>query len=207
MQYLGTEYGGWLVDLDLIPERSTIVSAGIGEDISFDLELIRQKRCNVIGIDPTPKSHLFIEKQSVLTNFLLIKKALDSECGKEIEMYKNSNPNHVSESILSSHSSVKKGDSYLAKTVSLQTIFEQYDDISLIKMDIEGSEYNVLNNLKSLPNTVKQMCIEFHHFCTNHSMDDTHKVVSILKDLGFKKHYMNNINSPHPWAELTFVRE
>ena len=44
MQYLGTEYGGWLVDLDLIPERSTIVSAGIGEDISFDLELIRQKR-------------------------------------------------------------------------------------------------------------------------------------------------------------------
>ena len=48
MQYLGTEYGGWLVDLDLIPERSTIVSAGIGEDISFDLELIRQKRCNVI---------------------------------------------------------------------------------------------------------------------------------------------------------------
>ena len=108
MKYLGTEYGGWLVDLSLIPERSTIISAGIGEDISFDLELIKQRRCNIIGVDPTPKSHLFIEKQNTLTNFLLVKKALDSESGKKIKMYKNSNPNHVSESILPSHFSVKR---------------------------------------------------------------------------------------------------
>jgi FkbM family methyltransferase len=207
MEYLGTEYGGWLVDLDLIPERSTIVSAGIGEDISFDLELIKQKRCNIIGVDPTPKSHSFIERQNMLTNFLLVKKALDSESDKEIKMYKNSNPNHVSESILPSHFSVKKGESYLAKTISLQNIFEKYDDISLIKMDIEGSEYNVLNSLETIPASVKQMCIEFHHFCTDHNMDDTHKVISLLKDFGFKKHYMNNIHSSHPWAELTFVRE
>ena len=207
MKYLGTEYGGWLVDLSLIPERSTIISAGIGEDISFDLELIKKRRCNIIGVDPTPKSHLFIEKQNTLTNFLLVKKALDSESGKKIKMYKNSNPNHVSESILPSHFSVKESESYHAKTICLQDMFNKYDDVSLIKMDIEGSEYDVLNNLKDIPNSVKQMCIEFHHFCTNYHISDTHNIINLLNKLGFKKYYKNNVNSPHPLAELTFVRD
>jgi FkbM family methyltransferase len=206
MQYLGTEYGGWLVDLNLIPERSTIISAGIGEDISFDLELIDKKRCNIIGIDPTVKSHRFIEGQKTLTNFLLLKKALDSESGKQITMYKNSNPTHVSESILSNHSSVKKEESYLAETVSLQEIFKIYDDISLIKMDIEGSEYNVLNNLKNIPDSVRQLCIEFHHFCTSYSIEDTNNIISNLKALGFNHYHKNSPHSPYPMAELTFVR-
>jgi hypothetical protein len=38
IELLGTDYGGWLIDLDLIPRGSTIISAGVGEDISFDLE-------------------------------------------------------------------------------------------------------------------------------------------------------------------------
>ena len=40
---VGTQYGGWCIDLDLIPEKSTIISAGVGEDISFDKELIKLK--------------------------------------------------------------------------------------------------------------------------------------------------------------------
>ena len=122
-------------------------------------------------------------------------------------MYKNSNPEHVSESILSSHLSVKKGENYLAETISLRDIFEKFDDISLIKMDIEGSEYDVMDSLASIPKSVKQICIEFHHFCTDYKVEDTHRIIGLLKNFGFKKHYKNKINSPHPLAELTFVRE
>ena len=68
---IGTEYGGWLLNLDLVPRESTIISAGVGEDISFDTFLIDQKDCKVIGIDPTPKSHLFIENYENLHNFYL----------------------------------------------------------------------------------------------------------------------------------------
>ena len=66
---LGTDYGGWIVDLDMIPQGSTVISAGVGEDISFDLELINRYSCRVIGIDPTPKSHKFIQSQEELKNF------------------------------------------------------------------------------------------------------------------------------------------
>ena len=122
-------------------------------------------------------------------------------------MYKNRNPEHVSESILSSHLSVKKGENYLAETISLQDIFEKFDDISLIKMDIEGSEYDVMNSLVSIPESVRQLCIEFHHFCTDYEVGDTHQIIGLLKKFGFNKHYKNNVDSPHPLAELTFIRE
>ena len=204
LEFLGTDYGGWLLDLDLIPENSIVISAGVGEDISFDLELIKRKACHIIGIDPTPKSHRFIENQPQLGNFELIKKALDDSNNNIIEIYKNKNLDHVSESILPHHASVKNFDYYLTETVSLPILFEKYDNVSLVKMDIEGSEYKVLNSLKVVPPSVRQICVEFHHFCSNYSLDDTKRLIEHLKKLGFSKCVQNKKDS---WAELTFIRK
>ena len=144
---VGTEYGGWMIDMDLIPEGSTIVSAGVGEDISFDRVLIKEKKCKVIGIDPTLKSHVFIDNQRDLENYTLIKKALDSAHDDVIRLYKNRIPRHVSESVLTSHHSVSAFESYYTDTINLSSIFKTYSDISVIKMDIEGSEYKVIDAL------------------------------------------------------------
>ena len=111
-QLIGTEYGGWLLDLDWVPENSTIISAGVGEDISFDTYLINNKNCNIIGIDPTLKSHRFIESQEDLQNFVLIKSALTATDNDVITLYKNKNDDHVSESILQNHRSLLPYDSY-----------------------------------------------------------------------------------------------
>ena len=181
----GTQYGGWMVDLNLIPEKSTIISAGVGEDISFDLELMRTKSCRVVGIDPTPKSHVFIENQQNLNNFELIKAALHHTDGEMLEMYRNKRDDHVSESILPDHHSVNDFDSYNAETISLPTLFEKYENISVVKMDIEGAEYDVLQNLSTIPDTVKQLCVEFHHFCTSRQIGDTEDVLDKIRSLGF----------------------
>jgi len=45
-----------MIDPELVPIGGTVISAGVGEDISFDLELIRLRNCTVIGIDPTEKA-------------------------------------------------------------------------------------------------------------------------------------------------------
>jgi len=49
--FLGTEYGGWVVDLDLINENDTIICAGVGEDISFETELINTYQPSFIKMD------------------------------------------------------------------------------------------------------------------------------------------------------------
>ncbi len=202
---IGSDYGGWMINESLIPQNSTIISAGVGEDISFDLYFIKNKKCNIIGIDPTYKSHIFIENYKELQNFHLIKKALTSKPNDVIRIYKNTNTNHVSESILESHSSVKKHDYYLSDTIDLHTLFEMYDNISVVKMDIEGSEYDVMQNVKYIPESVKQFCIEFHHFCTDKTIDDTKNIINIMQTFGF----FNYIEKPSTKLlnEITFWRQ
>ena len=46
---IGTQYGGWALNQELVPEGSCVISAGVGEDISFDLFLIKNKNCRIIG--------------------------------------------------------------------------------------------------------------------------------------------------------------
>ena len=47
---------GFYLNPEFINEKSIIYSFGIGEDISFDLSLIKEFDCNVFGFDFTPKS-------------------------------------------------------------------------------------------------------------------------------------------------------
>tara|TARA_Y100001963_G_scaffold129199_1_gene184221 strand:+ start:478 stop:1104 length:627 start_codon:yes stop_codon:yes gene_type:complete len=205
-QLIGTEYGGWLLDLDWVPENSTIISAGVGEDISFDTYLINNKNCNIIGIDPTLKSHRFIESQEDLQNFVLIKSALTATDNDVITLYKNKNDDHVSESILQNHRSVLPYDSYQSTTISLPSVFAAYDNISVVKMDIEGAEYEVLESLTEIPDSVRQFCVEFHHFCSDKTIEDTKKAMKILDSFGFSK-FAATPRAAAMIDELTFWRE
>ena len=40
LKHIGTEYGGWIVPVNLLGSRSICYCIGCGEDISFDLGLI-----------------------------------------------------------------------------------------------------------------------------------------------------------------------
>lgn len=54
--HLGSEYGGWsFVDEDYL-YNSIIISAGLGEDASFDIEFATKYNAKVIIIDPTPRA-------------------------------------------------------------------------------------------------------------------------------------------------------
>jgi len=201
-ELLGTQYGGWFVDLGLVPENSTVISAGVGEDISFDLELIKNKSCNIVGVDPTEKSARYIRKNPN-DNFKFIQKALYSNSNQKIKMYKNQNPEWVSESVTTTHNMVSDWDCYDAITTNVEDLLKEYNNVSILKMDIEGSEYEVLNNLKEL--SIPQLCVEFHYFCTDYTLEDTKKCIKHLTGLG----YNNFVPKPNSklLAELTFIHD
>ncbi len=54
--HLGTEYGGWTFVDDRNLSGCTIISAGLGEDASFDVEFAARYDANVIIVDPTPRA-------------------------------------------------------------------------------------------------------------------------------------------------------
>ena len=55
-KFLGSYYGGWTFVEDKELYNSTIISAGLGEDASFDIEFASAYNANVIIIDPTPRA-------------------------------------------------------------------------------------------------------------------------------------------------------
>lgn len=63
---LGSEYGGWSLIHSPILSNSTIVSAGLGEDASFDIEIASRYKARVVIIDPTPRA--IAHFQAILSN-------------------------------------------------------------------------------------------------------------------------------------------
>lgn len=149
---IGSNYGGWMIDLDLIPSGSNVISAGLGNDISFDEELIKLKDCTIIGIDPTLLSEKTIKRKKIESkNFIYVKRGL----------YKDDNGFEMSNGNTNGNSMFNVKVKTML-TISLSTIFKHYINISVLKMNIEGAEYPVILNLNEIPK-IKQVCIRFHH--------------------------------------------
>ena len=193
--HLGTEYGGWQVDIDSIHDGDLIIDAGLGEDISFIERLSQIKKVKIVGVDPTIKSHLYVESKN-MTNLSLLKKAIHKKGVEKITMFRNSNPNYVSESYLSDHSSVFSS-SYDIECVSFKELIETYNP-TLIKMDIEGGEYDVLSECIG----VKQVCVEFHHHCIDSkSFKDTIDCINMMESNDYR--IIANRNN----IEFTFLKK
>jgi FkbM family methyltransferase len=181
---LGTQYGGWLIPADCgLSRESVCYLAGAGEDLSFDCEIARRFHCKVRIIDPTPRAVQHFHQLAQATTegrrfpvnnsqtefysitasdlacmtFLAI--GLAGEDG-ELKFYLPRNPAHVSCSTLNLH---KTEDYFTAQCRRLSTVMAQQGDrqVDLIKMDIEGAEYSVIQDMvasRLLPDT---LLIEF----------------------------------------------
>jgi FkbM family methyltransferase len=195
IKYLGTQYGGWVIDLDSIQDGDTVVSGGVGEDISFDEALLCEKKVNIVFVDPTEKSHRFMEGK--MSNHTLLKKAIEKDDVESIKIYKNTNPEYVSESISETHDMVGV-DYHEVETISVKKLIDQYNP-SFIKIDIEGSEYNVLEECIG----IKQVCVEFHHHCmSDKTFTDTFNMVSMMKSNGYEV-----IDDRKNMQEITFLKK
>lgn len=194
IKYLGTTYGGWVIDLDSVNDGDVIIGGGVGEDISFEEELLKHKNVKIIGVDPTEKSNIFLNNKQN-PNIELLRCAIEKDGVDEITLYKNTNPEYVSDSVNKNHNSVGSIE-YRQKCISIKTLIEKYNP-SLIKIDIEGSEYNVYKECIG----VKQVCIEFHHHCiTDKTLEDTLNIIKEFEDNGYK--VIDNRNN----IEMTFLK-
>ena len=181
---IGTEYGGHFVDLGIIPEHSVIIDAGVGEDISFSEELYKLKHVEVVAIDPTYKSYNFMKAKN-LSYVTFLNKAIYKNSEEKIKLYRNANPNWVSDSVYSSHNAVGK-DYYESETISITDLRKLYPNMSLIKFDIEGSEYDVYEQCLGVP----QVCIEFHSFVIrDKTKEDDSRIVDVFQNNGYELIY------------------
>ncbi|NJK52375.1 MAG: FkbM family methyltransferase [Leptolyngbyaceae cyanobacterium SU_3_3] len=140
---VGSEYGGWDVAVDHISPNSVIYSVGVGQDISFDLEMMKRFGVTVHAFDPTPKSIDWVRQQNLSQPFIMHEYGLADFDGT-VAFNPPENSQHVSHTLLSRPSTQTSAITVSVKC--LETIMRElgHDRIDVLKMDIEGAEYQVI---------------------------------------------------------------
>lgn len=165
IKWLGSKYGGFFLDTQLVNSSTILFSFGVGEEISFDLAVANLGVSSIYLFDPTPKSVNYIKSLQLPSNFQFVPIGI-SDRQEYIDFFLPKNDSHVSGSLfLHKNVDIKK-----AIKVELKTLSSIFNDLSvsgtdILKIDIEGSEYKVLKNILHEKIFPSQICVEFHnHF-------------------------------------------
>lgn len=182
-EFVGTDYGGWAIAKNSLTSSDSIYSFGIGEDISFDEGLIARYGCKVHAFDPTPRSLKWLESQKLDARFVTHPYGIYSQ-DKVLEFFEPEKDSHVS---FSAHTP-GRGASVKCPVRTLKNIANElgHSHIALLKMDIEGSEYEVIPSVLSSGVQIGQWLIEFHHRMLPDGVSKTKQSLAQLEAAGFR---------------------
>ncbi len=157
---LGSQYGGWVVPTSLFSSSSVCYCVGVGEDITFDLALIQQFGCQVFAFDPTPRAIEHVNKNAYDNPAFHFQPVGIWSRDELCKFYAPENPQHVSHSVVNLQSTAEY---FEAECKRLSTIMRElgHDRIDLLKLDIEGAEHEVIENLLAEDLRVNVLCAEF----------------------------------------------
>lgn len=176
---IGTVYGGHSVLTEAVPAAPLVYSFGVGEDISFDLEMVRRFDARVYACDPTPRAVKFVEDQAVPENFEF-KAVAVSDKNETLKFHPPVNPTHVSHSIYQKSEELQPIEVPAESVASLMHGWG-HREVNILKMDIEGAEYRVLENMMRTGIKPDQLLVEYHHFFKGAALRRTRDSVEMLQ--------------------------
>ncbi len=191
----------WTLYTKVLNENSIVYSFGVGDDISFDLGLINKFDLQIMAFDPTPKSIDWISSQNLPKQFILHPIGLANYDGKA-KLHPPSNPDHISATMLERNET--KDQAYKVEVKKLKSIMQElgHKSIDLIKMDIEGMEYDVVEDMKLNNILPAQILIEFHHRFSGVGVKKTRDCINNLRQMGYLVCFVSETGE-----EISFIRK
>ena len=197
---LGNPGAAFTICPEKIDENPVVYSFGIGTDISFYVSLIDKYKLNVCAFDPTPRSLKWLEQQELPEKFKYYDYGLASFDGTA-SFFSPGNPDYVSFS-MEKNTSVSS-DSVEAEVFKLNTIMERlgHNKIDILKMDIEGAEYDVISDITKSNIEIGQLLVEFHHRLISNGIKKTKQSIQELNDADYKIFHVSDTGE-----ELSFMK-
>lgn len=192
---LGTRYGGWWLDTTLLGSAPLLIDCGLGEDISFPTAFLERFGGQVIGVEPNPRSLAYCREHRP-PGMEILPQAFWMKAGEQLSFHL---PRHqdqlpkgadgVSGSLVNSHEYVAGGEVLSVTTTTLAELLKEVgrDECDVLKVDIEGAEYEVLADLCRSGDIrrCRQLLIEFHHGVTHHGLHETAATSQAIQAAGF----------------------
>jgi FkbM family methyltransferase len=182
-------YGSWTICPEGIIPQSIVYSIGVGDDISFEVSLIRSFGLStVFAFDPTPTAISWLSAQNVPEEFRLFQYAIADHEGIA-KLFPHDNPDFVAHSLMPRKSTTSRAVEVPLRTLPRVMVELGHNHIDLLKMDIEGAEYGVIENLLCEKVDIRQLLVEFHHHdrhTEGMSAERTREAVQKLNRAGFK---------------------
>jgi FkbM family methyltransferase len=183
----GARSGVWTVCPEGITPDSVVYSFGVGDNIVWDLAMIRRFGVEVHAFDPTPASIQWVRAQTLPPRFHFHEIGLAAHDGTvRFVAPKKVGAFNYAPALTGSHCAVE--DAVTAPVQRLSTIHARLGrrPIEVLKMDIEGGEYEVIDDLLSCGVPIRQLLIEFHHNFASIGLPKTLRALRALEAGGFR---------------------
>jgi FkbM family methyltransferase len=185
----------FLKKLNLNDNNRLVVDIGANIGVYTLLLSHLYPRCKIISIEASPtifeklKSNCQLNNLFQGSNFVLLNKAVSDKDDTSVEFYEKHSMSTLSKDFLTNISSeiiTNENDALSAIIVSTITIdklveTENINEISLMKIDVEGAEHLVLKGAMDTLNKrkVKNLIIEYHSF------ENYDYAVKLLDQIGY----------------------
>jgi FkbM family methyltransferase len=186
-RWFGNNYGGFYACSEFVKPSSVVYSFGIGEDISFDEAIIQATGCSVFGFDPTPKSIEWVKtNKGHIDRFKFYPFGIAIKSGL-VDFFLPIKDDHVSGSFVAQNN-VSESKVIKVQMKSIDDIARElgHTKIDVLKMDIEGAEYDLLDSILQSPLRIDQILIEFHDRFFPDGTDRTRRALERLRKEGYQ---------------------
>jgi FkbM family methyltransferase len=157
---LGSRDCPWVLCPEGLGPESVIYSGGVGRDITFEHALVQNYGANIVLFDPTPTGlKTMALPENNIPQFKHHAVALAGQCGT-LTFARPLDENEGSFFKASGGAATIE-----VPCVDLATLMRRngHDHIDLLKIDIEGAEYEVIDDILKRRLPVKQVLVEFHN--------------------------------------------
>lgn len=163
-----TNDGGYVVEENSVKNSEILLSFGLSDDWSFESDFSNLGEKKIYTYDHSVNTRFWIIKFIKTLINILFFKDFSSNIKKLFQYFKyksffdNNNNFHYKKFI--SPSSMKKNmlnDNFI---IDVNDIMEKIDKKIFLKIDIEGSEYRILDQIVNNAKKMNGLVIEFHNF-------------------------------------------
>lgn len=168
-----------------IKERPLIIDCGSHVGLSIIYFKSKFPKAKLIGFEPDPENIYFLQeniKNNGFEDVIIVPKALAS-VEKTVDFWRDTMGIATWGNSIAIPKDTEEAEVVPVETALLSSYLQ--DEVDFLKMDIEGSEEQVLQEAGDRLTLVRQIELEFHGTGKNNDTNNLERIVTLLEDKGF----------------------